>query len=236
MGTIRYLRVFDRDFVDALLAMTWPEYLRRYSYFGSQWETPEKALTDFFLEPEPEDEQLARSIVRSWTLRRTMRHCIPKVFFLETLLESIHNIPKRRIDGYTVEDDSDDADGESMTLDDKVVGFGNAMIDAFFEQRVSKAAFRAAMKLVSPVVRYTSRSVQRILKNDHPKIVFSGVPPFGETDRETALSSTETRSLFRVIEKGWREGWLRDCSLGARLRDVSRDRQLRKPVLVWYAQ
>ena len=233
MGTTHYLRVFDRDFVDALLAMTWQEYLRRYKHFGGQWQSPEEALTDFFLDPTPEDDQLAGRIVRSWTLRRTMRHCTPKVFFLEQLLESVHDIPKGRTAGYTVADDSDVTDED---VSEEMLGFGNAMIDAFFEKRLSNAAFRAAMKLVSPVVRYNDRDVKRVLKNDDPKIVFSGVPPFGENDRETALSTTEARCLLRMNEKGWREGWLRNCSLAAKLRDVSLNRQLRRPVLVWYAE
>lgn len=230
LGMNTYLRVFDRDFVDPLLAMTWPKYLRRYKYVADQWNSPEHFLTDFALDPQPEDDHLARRIVRSWTLRRTMRSCTPKIFFLEQLLESV---PKGHLRCYTVADDEDV--NEEDVCEDMCV-FGDCMIDAYFEGRVNDAAFRAAMKLIKTVVRYNDPEVEQILQNDPPKLLFSGLPPLDDDDQITSLSTTETKRLFHTIEKGWAEKWLRDCSLASKLRRVSRDRRINRPVLVCYSE
>ena len=222
MGTIHYLQAFDRDIVDRLLAMTWPKYLQRYKCFGDQWDSPEQALTDFFLDSDHEDGSLASRIVRSWTLRRTMRCVTPKIYFLEQLLYSTS------VAGVTV---ASDEDGEDVV--EEITDFGHHMIDAFFERRLSDAAFRAAMKLVSPVIRYNNREVARTLRNNPPKVLFTGLPPLDDGDRETSLSSTETKWLLQMIETGWKERWLRDCPLAAKLRGVKGGK---RPVLVWWAE
>ena len=57
MGIENYYWIIDQAVVDPLLALSWPEFHRRYRWKGrgSQWATAAEFLAEFALDPQPDD-------------------------------------------------------------------------------------------------------------------------------------------------------------------------------------
>jgi hypothetical protein len=255
MGCEHAVFLFDGDVVDGLLALTWPQYLRKYGFEPGEWETPEEFLTDFALDPMPVDGTLASRIVRSWTLRRTLRRCSPQIFFIETVL---NNVPKF---GRTI---SVWQHRSAFDFFADLTMLRNTVIPAFLEGRINTSCFRAVMKIIDratghgdfEMTRGDRGKVSRALRENGPKSAFCGLPPV--EDQYTTLSTTETQRFLRVIEEGWRGNWpvaeaslttrcktgagssraagltLHDCRLVAELRSAGRKLRDDRPILAYY--
>ncbi len=145
--------LFDHDFVEALLSLTWPEYLRRHGFDGGEWDAPEDFLTEFALDPHPDNDALAKRIVRSWTLRRTIRRCSPPMFFIETVLNSVASGTR----SISIWDRNDGVDlfADLATLRD-------AMILAFLDGRINASSFRAVMRVIDSSIGHDDFSMSRL--------------------------------------------------------------------------
>jgi hypothetical protein len=127
VGIENYYWIIDRAVVDPLLALSWPEFHRRYRWKGrrTQWRTAAEFLSEFDLDPEsadldpesadldpesddldpesddldPEsdDLELVHRILATRTLRWTMLRCSDLQYFF--MLEVIDQVPeaKRRL-------------------------------------------------------------------------------------------------------------------------------------------
>ena len=103
MGIENYYWIIDRAVVDPLLALSWPEFHRRYRWKGrgSQWATAAEFLAEFALDPETDDLELVHRILATRTLRWTMLLCSDMQYFF--MLEVIDQVPeaKRRCPTFT---------------------------------------------------------------------------------------------------------------------------------------
>jgi hypothetical protein len=198
---------------------------------------------------------VASRIVRSWTLRRTLRRCSPQVFFIETVLNSVPRFG-RTISIWQPRSDIDFFADLTMLR--------NVIIPAFLDERVNISCFRAVMRVIDRSIghndfeatRSDRAKISRALRNNGPKAAFSGLPPV--EDQYTTLSTAETQRLLRVIEEGWKHCWpvsvgsqpgrgkataaasgtggltLRDCWLARELRSAGRKLRDGRPILSYY--
>jgi hypothetical protein len=106
VGIENYYWIIDRAVVDPLLALSWPEFHRRYRWKGrrTQWRTAAEFLSEFDLDPESDDLdpesddlELVHRILATRTLRWTMLRCSDLQYFF--MLEVIDQVPeaKRRL-------------------------------------------------------------------------------------------------------------------------------------------
>jgi hypothetical protein len=106
VGIENYYWIIDRAVVDPLLALSWPEFHRRYRWKGrrTQWRTAAEFLSEFALDPESDDLdpesddlELVHRILATRTLRWTMLRCSDLQYFF--MLEVIDQVPeaKRRL-------------------------------------------------------------------------------------------------------------------------------------------
>jgi len=206
MGYEHAIFVFDRDVLNRVLALTWPEYMRKYRLDDGQRESLVDFLTEFALVEAPEDEALARRIIGSWTLRRTARHCGPQVFFIEEVLHCVRNGTPCSIWG--------SGPVGALDLFAELATLRNAVIPAFLDGRMTASAFRAVMKLAKhadagyegyEMTAAERGRVSRALRENAPKSAFAGLPP--EAGLYSTLSASETQRFLRAIDDGFAQNW-----------------------------
>lgn len=237
MGYENFYQVIDRAVVDPLLALTWPEFLRRYKWRHGQRHDPAEYLEDFALDDEDDIENIPR-ILASRTLRWTMQRTAPQLHFLETIFESTPDIRNRCPTLYC---------GPIFAY--KAM-FLAAAVDGFFNERLTWWDLFVTCSLLGADDTFDyldlddldRRGLQEVL---HPMFVPSPVFPWLPREHDGqyySLGLRETKSFLKFVQRAVAENWacpliakdtLAELPRAARKAPTMRDNEVATKLVRW---
>lgn len=200
MGIEHFYQIIDRAVVDPFLSLTWPEFHKRYRWSGSQWESAAEFLSDFALDEEADEEQVARILARQ-SLRWTMLRC-SQFFFLSELLQHAPAV-ERRCPQFWFGGIAD----HELVLSAAVSGFLDGRLKKQDLLTILALHGGPAEALSLEFSRSEFRTVEQAITpwNDRPAMF-----PWqkrGEIDCDCPLGIADTRRFLNFVRRSWSEKW-----------------------------
>jgi hypothetical protein len=195
-------RVIDRAVVDPLLALTWPEFLRRHRWRHDQWNDPAEFLDDFALDHDTDRDNIPR-ILASRTLRWTMQRSSPQLFFVETVLECAKSVSKQCPSYYCA------TSFAARTL------FLAAAVGGFLTGRLSRPGLYSTAALLGSdeapdCLDLLPADRKRLKQALHPMLVPTPVFPWQPREQEGDyyfLGLAETKPFLDFVRRSVSENW-----------------------------
>jgi hypothetical protein len=202
MGIEHFYQIIDRAVVDPFLALTWPEFHKRYGWKGTcQWESAADYLMEFGLDEEADEEKVARILARR-TLRWTMLRCSPQFYFLDVVFTHAAAV-RRRCPEFWVRRFAD----HQLML--------SAAVGGFLDGRLKKQHLRVVLALHGGPGEAFSLEMPRtaVRAIESAILPWDERPPMfpwqvrGEIHGSCPLGIADTRRFLVFVRRSWSEKW-----------------------------